>query len=130
MAYLHCHGKMEDGTDCGWSQDDFWDRDWDKPGKMEGYTPLKTSTVTALREDLFKGRKYFDSGFFEDHPELPHKKDSDGKLYCKGTDLVAWDLERRAKRIRNMLVKTYDEFIERKDTLACPRCGQRNWDID
>ena len=131
MAYLHCHGRLPDGTACGWSQDDFWDQESVVDGKpVEGYTPLKSSIVKDMRRDLFRNRVYFDSGFFNDHPEIPHKVDSEGKSYCKGTDLVAWGLERKAKSIRNMLVRTYDEFKEKRDELVCPRCGQQKWDID
>lgn len=131
MAFLHCHGILEDGTACGWGQDDFWEHDRLFNGKVrEGYTPLRSDLMKDNIEHIFMDRVYFDAEFFRDRPEIPHKKDQDGKLYCKGTDLVAWDLEQRAKRIRGMLVKTYEEFLEKKDRLACPRCGQREWDID
>ena len=130
MAYLHCHGKLPDGTECGWSQDDFWEKEIVVDGvKKEGYTPLRSDFVQGDIEDLFKDKVYFDRSFFDSNPGLPYKIDEKG-LYCKGTNLVAWDLERRARRIRNMLVRTYEEFKEKKDSLACPRCGQKKWDID
>lgn len=44
--------------------------------------------------------------------------------------MVAWDLEKRAKRIKTMLFKTYEEFKEKKDIVVCPCCGKQNWDID
>lgn len=131
MAYLHCHGKMEDGTACGWSQDDFWKMDDVFNGKpREHYTPFRSDLVEDLKASIFKDKIYFDIEFFRSRPTLPHKKDADGKLFCKGTDFVAWSLEQKAKSIRGMLVRTYDEWISVKDAIACPRCGQRNWDID
>jgi hypothetical protein len=85
--------------------------------------------MKSLSEDLLKERIYFESMFF-DSSELQYYIDEKGKPYCKGTDYVAWNLEKRAKRIRNMFVKTYDEYRANKDKLFCPRCGQQNWDID
>jgi len=115
MAFLHCHTP-----NCNWSQDDFWD---------ENYTPVRQEIMKDLNKQLFKEKIYFDKEFFEDNPSLLQFQDEKG-FYCTGTDYVAWDLERRAKRIRNMLVKTYDEFKEQKDTLKCPKCGKQDWDID
>lgn len=116
MSYLHCHTK-----NCGWSQDDFWD---------EHYTPLRPDIMKSLSEDLFKERIYFDKSMFVETGDLPYHLDEEGKAYCRGSDYVAWDLRKRAKRIQNMLVKTYAEFKANKDKLVCPRCGQQNWDID
>lgn len=127
MAYLHCHGKMEDGTPCGWSQDDFWS---DKifPNGFEEYTPFRADLIKDLKASLFKDKIYMDKSFLEEN-QIPYKTDAEGH-FCKGTDFVARRLEQRAKSIRNMLVRTYEEFKAKKETLACPRCGQRNWDID
>ena len=130
MAYLHCHGKMKDGTDCGWSQDDFWDKN-EIGNCHEGYTPLKSGFIKQLKKDLFEEKIFFDRSFFNDNPGLPCFVYLESKkTYCNGKDFVAWDLERRAKRIRGMLVKTYDEFVAKKDELVCPKCGQKQWDID
>jgi len=116
MAYLHCHTK-----NCGWSQDDFWDQN--------GYTPFREDIIKYLEKSLFKEKIYFDKYFFEENPYIPYWKDEKG-WYCTGKDMVACNLENRARRIRNMLVKTEEEFIEKKDTLVCPCCGKQNWDID
>lgn len=115
MSYLHCHSK-----NCGWSQDDFW---------SENYSPVNFSQYSDLYEDLFKDKMYFDKDCLMDMG-IKYFVDPDGRTYCRGRDYVAHELERRAKRIKGMLVKTYDEFLEKKDTLVCPRCGQQNWDID
>jgi hypothetical protein len=121
MAYLHCHGKLPNGKNCGWSQDDFWE--------IGKYTPFRRDLIDGMEKDLFKDKIYMDSSFFRCNPEIISYKDDQG-IYCKGQDLTAWDLERRAKRIRNMLVRTYEEFKKNKDKLKCPKCGQQKWDID
>lgn len=114
--FLHCHTP-----NCHWSQDDFWEKD--------GYTPFREDLVESMKEELFRDKVYMDSNFFMENPSIPHGIDHDG-VFCKGTDLVAWNLERKARNIRNMLVKTYEEFKAKKDDLVCPKCGEQNWDID
>jgi hypothetical protein len=128
-AYLHCHGKLPDGTKCGWEQDDFWDKQHIKE-LYEGYTPFRSDTISHLKQSLFEDRIYCDVEYFLSHTDLPSQLDDKGDPYCKGTDYVAHDLRHRANRIQNMLVKTYDEFKGNKDKLVCPRCGQQDWDID
>lgn len=113
MAYLHCHN-------CDWGQDDFW--------SPEGYNPLWDSGVKDLRESLFKDKVYFDSGFFEE-TGVPCKRDEKG-LYCTGQEYVAWELERKARNIRNMVVKTNEDWKDVKDGWVCPGCGSDKWDID
>ena len=115
MAYLHCHTPG-----CEWSQDDFWE--------PNGYSPFRPDIMRSFHEDLFKEKMYFDRPALEEMGIL-YDEDEHG-CFCTGTDYVAWELERRARRIRNMLVKTYDEFKAKKDSLVCPRCGKQNWDID
>lgn len=115
MAYLHCHTK-----NCGWSQDDFW---------KETYNPVNFDQNKDLYSDLFKERIYLDKNIVS-KMEIKYYVDEENRTYVKGTDYVAYELERRASKIRNMLVKTYEEFKEKKDTLVCPRCGKQNWDID
>jgi hypothetical protein len=113
--YLHCHTK-----NCGWSQDDFWN---------PSYNPVNFDQGKDLYDDLFKDRIYFGKECLMDMG-IKYYVDEENKTYCKGADYVSHELERRAKKIKNMLVKTYDEFKEKQDTLVCPRCGQQNWDID
>lgn len=114
MSFLHCHTK-----NCNWEQDDFWTL-----GKYNPITSLKD-----IEEKLFVDKMYFDIPTLIEMG-IPYQLDEIGKSHCKGTDYVAWELERKAKNIRNILVKTYDEYKAQKDTLKCPRCGQQNWDID
>lgn len=115
MAYLHCHTK-----NCGWSQDDFW---------HEKYNPVNFDQDKDLYGTLFKERVYLDKECVWDM-NIVYYVDENGRVYVKGLDYVAWELERRAKKIKGMLVKTYEEFKAKKEILVCPRCGQQNWDID
>ena len=151
MAFLHCHTK-----NCGWSQDDFWNKD--------GYTPFRKDLIETWQKDIFKDKVYADEWWFIDiglapqydlvelipEPEPPkiteiiddkkRQKHEDcyhdgvqthyRKYWVKGTCYVAALMERKARNIKNMLVRTYEEFKEKKDTLVCPRCGKQNWDID
>ena len=117
MAYLHCHTKG-----CGWSQDDFWDRD--------RYNPFRQDIIDSMKEKIFLEKVYMDSSFFKfDATQIPAFHDEKG-CYCKGTDLVSWDLERIAKNIRNMSVKTSEEWEEIRKIFVCPKCGKRDFDID
>ncbi len=115
--FLHCHTPG-----CGWSQDDFWEC------TPNGYSPLRADIISSMHLDLFKDKIYFDRSTLEEMGVPIHENEHG--FYCTGTDYVAWELERRARRIRNMLVKTYEEFKAKKDTLVCPRCRKQNWDID
>jgi len=113
MAYLHCHT-------CKWGQDDFWE--------PEGYNPLQESRVKDLREHLFQDKVRFDANFFKE-TGVPMSTDDEGH-YCTGREYVAWELERRARNIREMDVRTYEEWKEVKDNWKCPKCGCKNPDID
>ena len=114
-AFLHCHTP-----NCNWSQDDFWE--------IGKYTPFRKDIIEDMEKNLFKDKIYMDRWYLEEY-SIPHHKDNKG-YYCKGTDLVAAKLEKKAKNIRNMLVRTFEEFKTNKDKLVCPKCGKQNWDID
>ncbi len=101
MAFLHCHG-------CGWSQDDFWSK--------EGYTPLTSDYVNWLKGCLFEDK-------IESDPVT-------GSGTISGTELVVQKLEEMAKVIRNMNVKTEEEWKKVKGHWRCPECGSLSWDID
>jgi hypothetical protein len=116
MSYLHCHS-------CGWSQDDFWE-------PSPGYNPFRADFIKDLEKSLFENKIEFDKGFIERNPNVRHTIGKDGKIYIKGTEYVALVLERKAKQIRNMNVKTFDEWKKIKDTWKCPKCGAHNPDID
>ena len=113
MSFLHCHN-------CDWSQDDFWDKD--------GYNPLEAKRVEDLKDSLFKDKIRFDSSFFKE-TGVPFSIDDEGP-YCTGQDYVAWELERRARSIRNMKVLTNDDWLNVRSNWKCPECGSDNWDID
>lgn len=130
MAYLHCHGKLYDGTRCGWQQDDFWEKDSRRDYNSDPYSPFRSDIIEDLRQNLFKDRVYLDPHYFEEHADLPTMVDIKGDLYCRGKDYVAHDLMHRAKRIQNMLVPTWEEWKKVKDTITCPKCGGTDWDID
>ncbi len=116
MAYLHCHTK-----NCGWSQDDFWD---------ENYNPVNFSQDSDLFKNLMSDKLYFLDENSLKEMGIKYYKDEGNKIYFYGGDYVIWKLQRRINRISRMIVKTYKEFLERKDTLKCPRCGLQNFDID
>jgi rubredoxin len=104
MAYLHCHR-------CGWEQDDFWDynnRDY----------PIQQDHIEWLRDLLQK--------------DTTNIQIDGGPLQCMDTcEVVAIELERMAKRIRGMHIKTFEEFKKVKNEFQCPKCGaKKTWDID
>jgi len=105
MAFLHCH-------DCGWSQDDFWD---------EGYNPIRS--LLNWEKDLLDPKRRDeqftdDAGFLREHGPITTR------------ELIARELERKAKVIRAMSVCTYEEWQKVRHEWACPECGGRQWDID
>lgn len=117
MAYIHCHTK-----DCGWGQDDFWEEG--------GYNPVRfIQTDKNFESHLFKEKMYFDEWMFLENPSLDYHEDENG-FYCSGKDYVVWEFRRKADNIENMLVISQNEWMDQKDTLVCPKCGQQNWDVD
>jgi len=118
MSYLHCHTEG-----CNWSQDDFW--------SIGGWNPIR-SVKTCDEENLFKEKVYMDKSFFEDVEKfcpIPHWKDEKG-YYTKGQYLEAFHFFQLYKRCMGMDVKTFEEWKEVRKTWKCPKCGQRNPDID
>ena len=118
MAYLHCHS-------CDWSQDDFWDK---------YYNPL-----TKIRNDIKWTIKPRVLGF--DRYMVVEMKQ-----YCytpifswtnkKGfTCVFSWnwlivELERDIRSFRHMEWCTSERWNKVKDKAVCPKCGDRNFDID
>jgi uncharacterized protein (DUF2126 family) len=103
MAFLHC-----DSIGCGWSQDDFWSPD--------GYNPFRQDIIDWLKACLFK--------------DIIELDGEEGHQRFTGTEFVAREIEKMAKSIRHMNIKTDDDWNKMKSEWACPRCGQKNWDID
>jgi hypothetical protein len=121
MAYLHCHGKLENGEDCGWSQDDFWTEG--------GYNPVSfLQKDRDLEKNLFRDKMYFDEWMLKDMG-IEYGKDEKG-FYCSGRQYVTWELRRKANNIEKMFITTEAQWKQVRDVAVCPNCGQRNWDID
>src|SRR3990172_8389188 len=97
MAYLHCHN-------CGWSQDDFWAKD--------GYNPFRQDIVNNLIEMLFEEEINVDRDYLADSGvKFRDVETASGVTggYISGQEMVALVLERKARSIRNMLVKTNED---------------------
>ena len=103
MSYLHCHS-------CRWEQDDFWD--------INGYTPLREDYIQWLRECLFKD--FVQTTDYE----------TEMNITLPGKEHVARELEKVARIVRRHKWTTFDNWKRDKNTAVCPKCGQRNWDID
>jgi hypothetical protein len=118
MAYLHCHN-------CGWSQDDFWSED------NKGWSPFKPDRMAEYKKDLFREKIHMDLECLASlgaHLKVV-KKDEKG-WYISGQEYVALELERKARSIRNMFLRTYEDWEKVKNIIRCPRCDKGNWDID
>jgi len=89
---------------CNWSQDDFWSKD--------GYNPFRQDFIDWYKELLFKNTTKTDSGTLDTR------------------EFIACELEKKAKLIRDMNIKTYKEWESIKGDWICPKCASKNWDID
>ncbi|MCF8354330.1 MAG: hypothetical protein K9H48_07740 [Melioribacteraceae bacterium] len=99
MAFLHCHN-------CGWEQDDFW---------SENYHPL---SCPMDWKDLLLYSKDIDKQFADDAEFV----EENGPITIR--EVIARDLEKNAKRVRNMKFRTFKEFQEAGgNNLPCPNCG-------
>lgn len=45
-------------------------------------------------------------------------------------ELLAYEFECCAKKIRNMKYRTFEEFKEKNPERICPKCGKKELDID
>ena len=102
MAFLHCHGCNN------WGQDGFWSK--------EDYNPFRQDIIDHLKECLFKDEIVTDP--------------VTGYGTISGTEFVARQLEQLAASIRNMQVKTDEDWKRVRDTWRCPECGSDDWGID
>lgn len=104
MAYLHCHA-------CGWEQDDFW---------SEGYNPIKSLAdwQDSLLEKDIDGQFTDDSYFIKEHGNITLR------------EVLAQEFEKGARRIRDMVYRTEQEFREKNPERNCPKCGKHDLDID
>jgi len=114
MAFIYC-------DNCRWGQDDFWSPD--------GYNPFRPDLINDLKDSLFKDKIYIDEWYFKETGLSNYSKDEKG-YYISGTDFVAHELERKAKNIKHMVVKTNEEWKKIRDTFVCPECGSDNIGMD
>jgi len=104
MAYLHCHTKG-----CGWSQDDFWDWEWTyKFWKFRafGYNPL-SCIIDNIRDYSY--------------PRVVGKQFSWFVLFSENY--------RQIKKIFIQKWWKYESF-KKDESAVCPKCKQKNFDID
>jgi len=113
MAFLSCK--------CGWSQDDFWNKD--------GYNPFRQDIVDYWKKILLEQDEVSCERYVLDELNVPYEI-RDGKYYADSRYFVAALLEEKAKSIRNMSVKTYQDWQKNKDIFVCPKCGDKNLKID
>jgi hypothetical protein len=109
MAYLHCHTK-----DCNWSQDDFYELDGYNPAKyLEGW-------MEALLADDVDESFTDDSEFIRENGDISRR------------EVIAREFEKFARRIRSSKWLTWEQWKRDYDngTAVCPKCGERNFDID
>ncbi len=106
MAYLHCHN-------CHWQQDDFWD---------EKYNPIRFllnwEELLLGDKDKLDGSFTNDAQFIRDHGVISSR------------ELIARELEKHGRTIRNMKYRTNDEFKRLNPEKICPNCNQKELDID
>lgn len=108
MSYLHCHA-------CDFSQDDFWDKDYNPITFLE-----KNYTKELLTKDLDK-IVGFDRNTLK---EIGYDKPITYR------EMYAWELERHGQRIREMVYRTFEEYKEKNPNRICPKCGKKELDID
>lgn len=137
MAYLHCHS-------CDWSQDDFYTKGynfftkmWDdfkwtcKPRVIKfdgGVRDFKKGLWTPIL--IWKKKRLFEYGKLRPHP-------NSNETHCMVTDycVFSWnwmlvEFERNIRSLIHMKWYTWEKWHKVKDKAVCPKCGDRNFDID
>ena len=145
MAYLHCHTK-----DCGWSQDDFWDksynpftRTWNdikwlwKPkwigldkwiiDDMTEYTGVKVK-VREIKKEMSE------ESALKSSRSAQNRNDLYSTTYYE-FQVFSWqwlwlELVAEWKNIQHMKWWTWKSWKKARDNAVCPKCGERNFDID
>lgn len=111
MSYLHCHNP-----NCDFCQDDFW---------SDTYNPL--TVLKDWEKDFFKEDFHEDCGMDANwKEEIGYKRDE----IVTRQELLAYEFERAAIKIRDMVYRTFEEFKEKNPEWICPKCGQKELDID
>jgi len=105
MSFLHCHS-------CDWSQDDFY--------SVDGYNPaeyLKSWMEDLCKDDIDKQFSNCSEFLAENGP-------------ISKREVIAREFENFAQRIREMKWVTWEQWKKDRDFAVCPKCGDRNFDID
>lgn len=105
--YLHCHK-------CGWSQDDFWNKSYNA---IKVLLDWEEELLSEKFHQIFPG----DSNWIEKNGSITYQ------------EVIARELEKHAKRIRNMKWQTYEDFQKdfHNKKAKCPKCGSiEHFDID
>lgn len=120
MAYLHCHTK-----DCGWSQDDFWTRRYNPFTKI--WSDIKWLWIPRIMDlddwiviDIFE------------YTKVPVKNFSKikGQYRIHTWNWLLIEIVKEIKNVFNQKWWTYKSWQRNKHKAKCPKCGQRNFDID
>ncbi|MFW5895531.1 MAG: hypothetical protein ACOCT9_02185 [archaeon] len=101
MAFLHCHN-------CGWSQDDFWDED---------YNPLSNLTGKNEKDLLNK-----------DLDKVVYQNNQGKKITLRKH--ITNQLSKSINKINKMKYRTREEFEKKNPEKKCPRCHKKSLDID
>jgi hypothetical protein len=121
MAYLHCHTK-----DCGWSQDDFYDK-W--------YNPI-TKILSDIKW-LWKPRMIEFDCMFVEIDSIRLQKYTGIKIKFVNNRCFSWkwlllEIVKDIKIAYKMKWWTYKSYEKDRNTgkAKCPKCGRVNFDID
>lgn len=119
MAYAHCHN-------CGWSQDDFWS-EWGS-----GWHPLHKDVVQNwinYLNDAINGQTTIAMDIDWAKEAGVAFEEVDGSAEVRILDFVAYELECKARNIREMHWLTEKEF-KNDPNRCCPKCGSKHLDVD
>jgi len=120
MSYLHCHTK-----DCNWSQDDFYSKSYNPLTKIWSdikwlWKPKITSVDKYIVKDLLA---------YSNVPVYEFKRNVKGQFYFFSWNWLLLEIVKDIKLAFKQKWWTYNSF--KKDIKAvCPKCKQRNFDID
>lgn len=108
MAYIHCHS-------CDWSQDDFYHEDGYNPAR---YLLSWMSYLCGSKKDRLDDQFSDDAEFVREHGDVTTR------------EVIATNFENFANRIRTMTWVTYEEWEKDPDRWICPKCKNKDLDID
>ena len=120
MSFLHCHTK-----NCKWSQDDFWEfkikwKFWTTQRPF-GYNPLSLVIEDFLEYKkpriINMDRSWANSAGFKSNNILSWR-------------IMIWSMKRHIKRLFTQKWWTWKSWKKASENAVCPKCGQKNFDID